>query len=119
MNRRPTEAACQRTIVEAAKRGGWRVHATPPAQRANGNWVTPVQGDAGWPDLILLRNGELLIRELKRRPYTVKPEQQAWLDGLRAAGVDADVLWVPEQQDAFIARLMARPRKESHDRAIQ
>lgn len=103
---RPSELQCQRTIVEAAKLAGWRVHAERAAMRQSGRWSTPIQGDKGFVDLILVRDGELLAVELKRKPNRIEAGQQAWLDALDAVpGVTALVVWVPEQQDAFIASL--------------
>lgn len=74
--------------------------------RQSGRWSTPIQGDKGFVDLILVREGELLAVELKRKPNSVEGEQKKWLDALDdVPGVTALVVWVPEQQDAFIASL--------------
>ena len=48
----------------------------------------------GFPDLVVCGLGGVLFRELKTQRGTVKPEQQAWLDTLAAAGADAGV-WRP------------------------
>lgn len=103
---RPSELQCERTIIEAARIAGWRIHGERTAIRQSGRYSTPIKGDAGFPDLILVRDGELLAVELKRKPNRVETGQQAWLDALgHVAGVTAIVVWVPEQQDAFIASL--------------
>lgn len=107
---RPTEVECQRTIIEAAKTFGWRVHAERAANSAKG-WRTPIQGHAGWPDLILIRPPQLWAVELKRAPNRVEPEQQEWLDALQACGVETFVVWVPEQLDEFCKALARRPAK--------
>lgn len=104
MTARPTEAACQQTIIEAATLAGWRVHAERPARTANG-WATPIQGHPGWPDLILVRAGRCLAIELKRRPRQPDPDQTIWLDLLRGAGIDARLVWVPEQMHELIDEL--------------
>lgn len=104
---RPTEIQCQATIVEAAKLFGWRIHATRPARSAKG-WRTPIQGHAGFPDLVLARGPDLLFVELKRKPNRIEPDQQAWHDALAAAGATVHVVWVPEGMPQFLAGLAAR-----------
>jgi hypothetical protein len=118
---RPTEAECQRTIVAAAKLGGWLVYHNRPAQAGSGRWTTPLQGHAGFPDLILVHAEmrRILFVELKRHPAKVKPEQLAWGTALTAAGADWRVIWVPEQQDEFcqyLAEAATAPR--SHVRTV-
>lgn len=103
MNRdhRPTELQCQATLVAAAKRGGWRVHAERTSRTHSGGYATAIQGHAGWPDLVLAHptRGALVV-ELKRKPGRVTPEQRQWLDTLNAAGITATVWWVPDELDA-------------------
>lgn len=101
---RPLEDECEDTIVAAATMLGYRVHAARRA-RSKESWRTPIKGHVGFPDLVIAGHGTLIVRELKRRPNKVEPEQQAWLDTLRIAGIDAHVLWVPEEQDGFIRLL--------------
>jgi hypothetical protein len=58
-------------------------------------WRTAVQGDGkGFPDLVLLRDGVLLVAELKVGNNKLSPSQAAWLAAFRAAGVAASV-WRP------------------------
>lgn len=59
---------------------------------------------AGWPDEVLMGPRGVLFRELKRQRENPTRAQQAWLDGLAANGLDADV-WRPE--DWFSGRIMA------------
>ena len=49
------EAALQNAVIELAKLYGWKVHHTRPAQMPSGKWATPIQGHAGFPDLVLVR----------------------------------------------------------------
>lgn len=105
---RPTEAECQRTIVEAARLGGWMVHAERPAMRQSGTWSTPIQGDAGFPDLVMVRGTRVLAVELKRRPRKIDGAQLLWLRAFTRAGVDARLVYVPEQLDDLVAELVAR-----------
>lgn len=106
---RAGELACEATIIAAARTFGWRVHGARPARTGKG-WATPIKGHAGFPDLVLVRGGELLVVELKRKPNKVEPAQRVWLDALAGAGVEALVVWVPEQLDEFCARLAQRPK---------
>lgn len=105
-----TEADCQRAVIVAARYAGWLVHHTRPARSARG-WRTPLTGDPGFPDLVLVSRrppGRLLVVELKRRPRRPTHEQQAWLDALSAAGVDARLVYVPDQLDDLLAELTER-----------
>lgn len=101
---RPREAECQATIVAAALTLGYLVHAERPARSERG-WRTPVQGSPGFPDLVIAGHGRVIVAELKRPGNRVEPAQQAWLDALSFAGVDARVVWVPDGQQSFIDEL--------------
>lgn len=96
---RASELECQRVIVAAAKRGGWRCHAQRAALQRSGKWSTAIMGDAGFPDLVLSHptRGTHMI-ELKRAPNKVEPAQQQWLNLLP----NARVVWVPEQLDECV-----------------
>jgi hypothetical protein len=109
-----TEADCQATIIEAARTLGYRVHHTRAARSRRG-WRTPVQGDAGFPDLVLAGHGHLLVVELKRRGNRPTAQQQAWLDTLTDAGIDARLLTVPDDQQGFVEELTAHAaRRRAH-----
>lgn len=103
---RPTEEQCEDAIVEAAIALGFRVHVERKARTKDG-WRTPVKGHKGWPDMCIAGHGVFIVRELKRRPAMPTANQYAWIAGLVTAGVDADVLWVPDGQQAFIDHLTA------------
>lgn len=75
--------------------------------------MTPIQGHAGFPDLVLVRGRECLMVELKRRPFKVQPAQTAWHDALRRARVVCGTVWVPEGMDAFISYLTHRSDSNS------
>jgi len=100
-----TEREFQRAVVELARLMGWRVHHTRPALTRAGEWRTPIQGDAGFPDLVLCRPPRLILAELKRVGGKPTAEQQAWLEALQAcAGVEC-YLWTPADWDA-VARTL-------------
>lgn len=110
---RPTETECQRTIIDAARKMGYLVHHSRPARNEKG-WSTPIEGDPGFPDLVIVGWDLVYIVELKRKPNTVAPEQRAWLERLEAlhyavdqaeCAFDASVWWVPEQMDMLISDL--------------
>lgn len=106
---RPGELDCEQTILDAAKIAGWRRHGERAAF-SRGKFSTPIKGEAGWPDLMLVKLDVLLAVELKREPNTVDDEQWVWLRALdRVPGVVALVVWVPEGMDAFNAALFDPP----------
>lgn len=118
--RRPTELQCQQTIVDAARKCGWLVHAERPALARSGKWSTPVQGHAGFPDLVLVTPDRRSVHfvELKRKPNKVEPAQLVWLDALRAVGertpfVRTHVWWVPEGMPAVLDFLRNEGRGRS------
>ena len=96
------EKEFQRAVIDLARLTGWRVHHTRPALTRRGRWLTPIQGDAGFPDLVLCRGGRVIFAELKRVGRKPTAEQQAWLDALHAcAGVEV-YLWTPADWGAII-----------------
>lgn len=78
-----TEAEFQNLVVEYAQIRGWLVMHTRPARTERG-WRTPLQGDAGYPDLTMARRGRVVIAELKSESGKVTREQAAWLQHLSA-----------------------------------
>lgn len=102
-----TEREYETTILEAARIGGWRVHAERPAQTAKG-WRTAIRGSAGWPDLFLVHptRGAMAL-ELKRRPRRPTVDQELWLAALAGAGIDARLVYVPDDLDALVRELVS------------
>ncbi len=68
-------------VIDLAHLHGWLVHHTRPAKTAKG-WRTPIQGDAGFPDLVLARDGIAIFAELKSEKGRVSREQRTWHDAL-------------------------------------
>jgi hypothetical protein len=110
----PTENDYQRTIVEAATIGGWRVIHFRPG-RTKWGWATPLQGHPGYPDLTLARD-RLIIAELKIRGRKLTTDQTIWIETLRTAGIDARVIQLPDHLDAFCTELITPA--ERHVRAL-
>ena len=89
-----TEGAFQEQVIDLAHLRRWTIahFRSVKVTRADGStyWQTPVQADgAGFPDLVLVRDGRLIFAELKRESGKLTPEQEGWLELLRAtsAGV--------------------------------
>ena len=76
-----TEAELQSAVVELAQWLGYLVSHTRVARQSDGSWVTPIQGDAGFPDLVLAhkRSGMVLFRELKSQKGRATKGQLMWL----------------------------------------
>lgn len=110
--RKMTERDFKNLVVELAKRGGWLVHHDLPSQRFSGAWSTLVQGDTGFPDLVLVRApkwGQLtpavIFAELKTEHGRVRDDQTLWLDALQAAGITAHV-WRPSDLPEIVNTLV-------------
>lgn len=96
------EREFQARVVALARQLGWRVHHTRPAQYRSGRWATPLTGDAGLPDLILLRPPRLVFAELKSERGRVSKAQAEWLDALQqCVGVEV-YLWRPSDWQAIV-----------------
>lgn len=93
-------------VIDTAKLYGWRVHHSRPARTATG-WRTPIEGDAGLPDLVLARDGVVLLVELKSDTGQPTPDQRAWL----AAAETCGDLWRPRDWPRVFDILSAQ-RKE-------
>lgn len=107
---RPDERTCQQTIVDAAHLLGYRVLAIRPASggRRGGGYGSPIQGDAGYPDLTLVHpRAGVIFAELKRAPNRLEPTQGLWGKALLAAGARWLLVWVPEEMQGFIDDLAA------------
>lgn len=96
-----TEAQLQVAVIDAAHLFGWLVHHVKPARTPDGKYLTRIQGDPGFPDLVLARNGTALFVELKSERGRLTIDQQAWLDHLEPpmGGIESDhevYVWRPE-----------------------
>lgn len=103
---KPSEEECEATLVDAAMMLGYYVHVERKALTDKGV-RTPVKGNVGWPDVVIVGHGRAWFLELKRRPNTPSIEQDNWLYLLDRAGLDARLLWVPEDLQEFIDELRA------------
>ena len=102
-----SEKEFQRSVIEYARMMGWRIHHTRPALTQSGRWITPVQGDVGFPDLVLCRPPRLIFAELKSERGKPSTDQMEWLDALRACGVEV-YLWRPSDWETVVDVLTRR-----------
>jgi len=77
MNEAVTEDSFKQTVIDYAHLRGWLVHHAKPAVKHD-RWATWQDGDNGFPDLVLAREGVVIFAELKREKGKVTVDQQAW-----------------------------------------
>ncbi len=100
-----SERQFQQSVIEWATTYGWQVHGERPGLYADGRWATMVQGQAGYPDLVLCRPPRLIFAELKVAKNKPTPLQNAWLELLALIpGVEVYV-WRPEQWSQILVTL--------------
>lgn len=104
------EIPFQTKIVKFAREHGWKVHHTRPARKADGSWSTPIQGDKGFPDLVLLKRAtdgstKAIAVELKSQRGATTPEQDEWLDLFRGIPSVHVAVWRPLDSDEIWALL--------------
>jgi hypothetical protein len=91
-----SEVELQATIIEGARRFGWLVYHTHDSRRSA----------AGFPDLVLARDAEVIFAELKSEKGRISDDQKTWLATL---GTAAEVhVWRPSDLDSALARLARR-----------
>ena len=89
------EATLQTQVIDLAHLQGWLVHHTRPAQNRRGQWGTPIQGDKGFPDLVLVRRPRVIFAEIKSQKGAPSAEQTGWLLELAGCpGVETHI-WKP------------------------
>ena len=103
-----TEREFTRWVIDVAQQGGWIVHHDLPAQKANGRWATWIDGNAGFPDLVLAHRhlGQLLFAELKVGNNRLTAAQDTWLATLSLAGIENHVWRWETDRDAIASRLL-------------
>jgi hypothetical protein len=107
---RRSEAEFLAQVLAFAKLHGWRSFHARAARTAKG-WRTPVAGDGkGFLDCLFARE-RLVFAELKAKGGRVTPEQQEWIDGLRAAGAEVYV-WHDDKSWGEITSVLGRSRED-------
>ena len=100
-----TEAAFTSQVIKLAQTLGWKTaHFRPGMTSRIGKegeaiWVTPVQGDGvGFPDLVMIRQGRLVVAELKSENGIISTAQIKWLEAFDTLKIGIEVyLWHPAQ----------------------
>jgi hypothetical protein len=67
-------------VIDLAHICGWKVAHFRPAQTERG-WRTAVQGDTGFPDLVLVRD-RVIFAELKSEKGKLSDTQKVWIECL-------------------------------------
>ncbi len=101
------EATLQTQVIDLGHLQGWLVHHTRPATNLRGDYSTPIQGDTGFPDLVLIRDGLLIIRELKAEGRRPSAEQRLWLEALEDIKYFEAGVWRPSDWP-YIERVLRR-----------
>ena len=85
-------------VIELAHLYHWRCAHFRTAMSQSGRYLTPVQADgAGFPDLVMTREGRLITAELKTERGKLTWKQAVWLDDLAPC---AEVyVWRPSDWD--------------------
>lgn len=105
-----TEQQLTDAIVELCRYLGVLVHHDRPARTERG-WRTAVQGDAGFPDLVIVSYGGALFREVKSDTGSLTGPQKEWRARLARAGADVGVWRTRDWPDRIRAEIeaVARP----------
>lgn len=74
-----SEADFQRIVVDYAQLMRWHWCHYFPLANKRGRYQTPVSGHPGCPDIILAKNGRVLLVELKTSGGRLRPGQMGWL----------------------------------------
>ena len=96
-----------RRILKEAKQTGWITHHTRAAWTSKG-YRTPIQGDKGFVDIVLVREGQyandLLFIEVKSSIGKLSIEQTLWKTLLEKTLVEY-YIWRPSDWEVIKARL--------------
>jgi hypothetical protein len=81
-----SEAQFQARVVALARANSWAVYHTHDSRRS----------EAGFPDLVMLRHGALLVAELKVGTNRPTPEQCSWIAEFALVPQAQVYVWKPE-----------------------
>lgn len=81
-------------VLELARWKHWRTYHTHDSRKSA----------PGFPDLVLVRAGELIFVELKTDEGKVTPAQREWLNALSGCGAETHI-WRPADLELVKARL--------------
>ena len=93
-----SEASLLAKVTQVAELYGWKLYHT---WRSN-------HSEAGFPDLVLAKDGRLIFAELKRDDKGPDLNQQEWLSELGQVSAVEVYLWRPRDWDAIERTLRSR-----------
>lgn len=97
-----TEDDLEAAVEQLARTFRWLAYHTRRSDRS----------PEGFPDLVMLRGGRLVVRELKIGRNQPTPKQREWLAAFEAAGVDVGVWTDDDWRDGTIEEhLRPTPRR--------
>jgi hypothetical protein len=101
------EKILQDKVIHLAKMNGFMVQHSRPVKQADGRWLTAIQGDAGFPDLVLahVERGVVFV-ELKSDQGRLSPGQKAWQRNL---SLHCEYWLVRESDLPMLARRLGTP----------
>lgn len=87
--KKETEKSFMETVVSLAKLKGWLVYHTYDSRKS----------EPGFPDLVIVRDGEVMFIELKTDTGAVTEEQDKWIEALRKCEGEnlCVVVWRPSK----------------------
>ena len=84
-----TEREFQDSVIELFQRYKWHICHFRPARTQEG-WRTAIQGDKGFPDTLITKDGQLIIAEIKSEGGKLSPEQIDWYTLLSLVELSSD-----------------------------
>lgn len=99
-------------VITLARLCGWRCVHFRPARTEKG-WRTAGQGNiVGWPDIFAVKDGKIIVMELKIGKAKPTHEQAAWLADFAGAGVQAFV-FTPADWPEIVKLLKGEDKQNS------
>ena len=95
-----SEKALLSGVMKLARLKGWLAYHTHDSRHS----------PSGFPDLVLVRDGQIVFVELKTRKGSLSPSQSQWIDALRkCAGAVQTYVWRPaDWKDGAIDEVLAQ-----------
>ena len=99
-----SEKGFRQQVIELARLNGWLCYSTFSFRSNTKN--------PGFPDLVMVRNREVIFAELKAENRKVTRAQQEWLDTLKATGVVKVYLWKPSDWESIVVLLNGKEEEK-------
>lgn len=107
-----SENELQGFVMQTAKTGGWVATHFRAARSAQG-YRTPLQGDAGFPDTVLVHGGlrRCIFAELKSEKGRLSPGQKQWIETLRMVPDVETYVWRPSDMQEILRVLLGHKNR--------